>query len=494
MQMGTHRAAGAAGLACAWIFLGTAALAADAGWKPLFNGKNLNGWSTHYASKTAANAPAPATLFKVEEGAIHVYPTQPAGSEQPNAYIETDADYKDYVLSLEYRWGEKKFAPRLNLVRDAGLLYHVHRTQAADWPASAEAQIQEGDVGDSWAISTQVSTFVDPKTGRYTLPENGGVPVTIGGEGKFARTRHNKVNEYPGWNTLEVIVRGDRATHVVNGVINMRVYDIRRWDAATNSWVKVDHGKIVLQAESAEIFYRNIRIRALTNADDMRPEPKATEVWFPVPAKVTPGATAGAPPSDAIILFDGKNIDAWKSAKADGPALWKVANGEMIVAPGTGDIQTREKFGDVQLHVEWCAPQLPPDKVNQDRGNSGVFLQDVYEVQVLDTFENKTYVNGQAASIYKQFPPLVNALTAAGNWQVYDILFTAPRFAADGSLASPARLTVFHNGVLVQNNVSLKGGTTYIGAPSYFPHGDLPIRLQDHSHEVRFRNIWLRKL
>jgi len=494
MQMGTHRAAGAAGLACAWIFLGTAALAADAGWKPLFNGKNLNGWSTHYASKTAANAPAPATLFKVEEGAIHVYPTQPAGSEQPNAYIETDADYKDYVLSLEYRWGEKKFAPRLNLVRDAGLLYHVHRTQAADWPASAEAQIQEGDVGDSWAISTQVSTFVDPKTGRYTLPENGGVPVTIGGEGKFARTRHNKVNEYPGWNTLEVIVRGDRATHVVNGVINMRVYDIRHWDAATNSWVKVDHGKIVLQAESAEIFYRNIRIRALTNADDMRPEPKATEVWFPVPAKVTPGATAGAPPSDAIILFDGKNIDAWKSAKADGPALWKVANGEMIVAPGTGDIQTREKFGDVQLHVEWCAPQLPPDKVNQDRGNSGVFLQDVYEVQVLDTFENKTYVNGQAASIYKQFPPLVNALTAAGNWQVYDILFTAPRFAADGSLASPARLTVFHNGVLVQNNVSLKGGTTYIGAPSYFPHGDLPIRLQDHSHEVRFRNIWLRKL
>ncbi len=166
----------AAGLACAWIFLGTGALAADAGWKPLFNGKNLNGWSAHYASKTPADAPAPSTLFKVEEGAIHVYPTQPAGSEQPNAYLETDADYKDYVLSLEYRWGEKKFAPRLNLVRDAGLLYHVHRTRPSDWPAAAEAQIQEGDVGDSWAVSTQLSTFVDPKTGRYALPENGGVP------------------------------------------------------------------------------------------------------------------------------------------------------------------------------------------------------------------------------------------------------------------------------------------------------------------------------
>jgi hypothetical protein len=225
----------------------------------------------------------------------------------------------------------------------------------------------------------------------------------------------------------------------------------------------------------------------------MPPEPKATEQWFPVPARVTPGA-AGAPPSDAIVLFDGKNLDAWKSAREDGPARWKVANGEMVVAPGTGDIHTRDKFGDVQLHVEWCAPVLPAEKVNQDRGNSGVFLQDVYEVQVLDTFENKTYANGQAASIYKQYSPLVNAATAAGQWQVYDIVFTAPRFAADGTLASPARLTVFHNGVLVQNNVKLKGGTTYIGAPFYVAHGDMPLRLQDHSHEVRFRNIWLRKL
>ncbi len=293
MHMGTHRAASAAGLACAWIFLGTAALAADAGWKPLFNGKNLNGWSAHYASKTAADAPAPRRCSRWKRAPSTCIPTQPAGSEQPNAYLETDADYKDYVLSLEYRWGEKKFAPRLNLVRDAGLLYHVHRTRPADWPAAAEAQIQEGDVGDSWAVSARLSSFVDPKTGRYTLPENGGVPVTVGNDGKFERTRHNRVNEYPGWNTLEVIVRGDRATHVVNGVTNMRVYDIRGWDAATNSWVKVDHGKIVLQAESAEVFYRNIRIRPLTKADDMPPEPKATEVWFPVPAKVTPGAAPG---------------------------------------------------------------------------------------------------------------------------------------------------------------------------------------------------------
>ncbi|GFE89963.1 3-keto-disaccharide hydrolase [Steroidobacter agaridevorans] len=223
-------------------------------------------------------------------------------------------------------------------------------------------------------------------------------------------------------------------------------------------------------------------------------DPKPTEVWSPVPVKVTPGPTAGAPPSDAIVLFDGKNLNAWKSEKDGGPAKWRVERGELVVAPGTGDIQTRASFGDVQLHVEWYAPQLPADKVDQDRANSGVFLQDVYEVQVLDSFENKTYVNGQAGAIYKQHPPLVNASLPAGKWQTYDIIFTAPRFAPDGAVKSPGRMTVLHNGVLIQNNAELKGATAYIGAPIYKAHGNMPIRLQDHSHEVRFRNIWLRKL
>ncbi|HLA73468.1 MAG TPA: DUF1080 domain-containing protein [Steroidobacteraceae bacterium] len=469
--------------------------AADAapGWKPIFNGKNLSGWSVHYASKTAADAPPATSIFEVKNGEIHAYPTQKAGTEQPNAYLLTNADYKDYVISLEYKWGEKKYPPRLEQVRDAGLLYNVYREIPANWPASFEAQIQEGDTGDSWAVSSQLSSFVDPKAGFYALPENGGVPTTVGKNGDFQRTRHSRVNEYPGWNTLEVIVRGDRATHIVNGLVNMRVSDFKGWDPATNSWVKIDHGKIALQAESAELAYRNIKIRSLTNADDMPPEPKLTEVWFPVPAKVTPGAAPGAPPSDAIILFDGKNVDAWKSAKG-GDAKWTVANGEMVVAPGTGDIQTKAAFGDVQLHVEWWDPELPADKVNQDRGNSGIFLQDVYEVQVLDNFKNPTYVNGMVGSIYKQFPPLVNAAWPAEHWQTYDIVWTAPRFAADGSLTSPARVTVLLNGILVQNNSVLKGGTAYIGAPSYLPHGDMPIRLQDHSHLVRYRNIWLRKL
>jgi hypothetical protein len=470
--------------------------AADAApaWKLIFNGKDLKGWSVHFASKTDAGAPAATSIFEVRNGEIHAYPTQAAGTPQPNAYILTDGDFKDYVLSLEYKWGEKKFPPRLEHVRDAGLLYHVHRERPSDWPASAEAQIQEGDTGDSWAVSTQVSSFVNPKTGRYALPEDGGVPTTVGKFEDFKRTRHGRVNEYPGWNTLEVIVRGDRATHVVNGVVNMRVTDIKSWDAGSNSWVKLDHGKIALQAESAEIYYRNIKVRALTKSDDMPPEPKLTEVWFPVPAKVTPGAAPGAAPSDAIMLFDGKSLDGWKNANTGAAAGWKIENGEMVVGPGTGDIQTKQSFGDVQLHVEWRDPKLPPDKVNQDRGNSGIFLQDVYEVQVLDNFENPTYVNGMVGSIYKQFPPLVNATLPAETWNTYDIIYTAPRFAADGSLVSPARLTVLLNGVLVQNNAVLKGGTTYIGAPSYRPHGDMPLRLQDHGHLVRFRNIWVRKL
>jgi len=152
-------------LLVACVFAAASASAAEAGWKPVFNGRNFNGWSVHYASKTAPDAPPPSTFFVVEQGAIHAYPTQAAGSTQPNAYLLSDAEYKDYVISLEYKWGEKKFAPRMDLVRDAGLIYHVNRERPADWPAGAEAQIQEGDVGDSWAVSSQLSSFVNPRTG-----------------------------------------------------------------------------------------------------------------------------------------------------------------------------------------------------------------------------------------------------------------------------------------------------------------------------------------
>ena len=223
------------------------------------------------------------------------------------------------------------------------------------------------------------------------------------------------------------------------------------------------------------------------------PPPEATEVWSPVPPKVEPGKNPGDAPSDAIILFNGKDLTGWESVNG-GPAEWAVENGVMVDQPKAGHIQTRQKFGDIQLHIEWMVPVLPPDRKGQDRGNSGVFLQGLYEVQVLDTYDNPTYVNGEAGAIYKQSAPLVNALKRAPNWQAYDIVYYAPRFYADGTLAEPARITVFLNGVLVQSNFAIKGPTDYRMLPVYKAHGDGPIMLQAHNNAVRYRNIWLRKL
>lgn len=222
-------------------------------------------------------------------------------------------------------------------------------------------------------------------------------------------------------------------------------------------------------------------------------DPKLSEIWSPVPKIVTPGKTQADPPSDAIILFDGKNLDAWKSI--DGSAAkWKVDGGIVTVAPGTGIIQTKQGFGDCQLHIEWRTPaEVKGD--GQGRGNSGIFLMGRYELQVLDNYNNRTYSNGQAGSIYKQLVPLANACRPPGEWQVYDVIWTAPRFNQDSTLKSPARITVIHNGVLVQNNATLWGGTQYIGIPTYDLHSDAePIVLQDHGNPISFRNIWIRPL
>ncbi|MBZ5858599.1 3-keto-disaccharide hydrolase [Flavihumibacter profundi] len=234
-----------------------------------------------------------------------------------------------------------------------------------------------------------------------------------------------------------------------------------------------------------------IAMTTLANAQQ-KGDPKETELWTPVPVKVDPGNAQKAP-SDAIVLFDGTNLDKWISPKTGGAAPWVVENGAFTVKPGTGDIRTKEKFADCQLHIEWRTPAGIKGE-GQDRGNSGIFFMEQYELQVLDNYTNKTYVNGQAGSIYKQAIPLVNACRPEGEWQTYDVIFTAPRFNADGSLASPARITVLQNNVLVQNNFTLKGKTEYIGQPTYTAHGPLGIQLQDHGHKVSYRNIWIRNL
>lgn len=232
-------------------------------------------------------------------------------------------------------------------------------------------------------------------------------------------------------------------------------------------------------------------------------DPKATEFYSPVPKIVTPGNSPSDAPSDAIILFDGKNLDQWRSVKdTTKSADWTVADGAITVKKSAGNIETKQSFMDYQLHIEWRIPATITGE-GQARGNSGVFLASIgpgdagYELQVLDCYNNKTYVNGQTASIYKQSIPLANACKKPGEWQTYDVIWTAPRFNDDGSVKSPARVTAMHNGVLVQNNYELKGVTMYIGQPFYKKHGASPIKLQAHgdpSEPISFRNIWVRPL
>lgn len=239
------------------------------------------------------------------------------------------------------------------------------------------------------------------------------------------------------------------------------------------------------------------------------PPPELTEFWEPVPPVVQ--APAGGAPSDAIVLFDGTHLDSWEPAQPR-DRMWRLEDGAMVVVPEKftpeeaatitlsqpagkwSGVRTRQGFGDVQLHVEFRTPAVVKGS-GQGRGNSGIFLMDRYEVQVLDSWENKTYVNGQLGSIYKQFAPLVNPARPPGEWQTYDIIFYAPRFAADGTVTEPARLTVLLNGVLVQYDAVLRGPTEWRGEPKYSPHpAKVPIALQNHGDLVAYRNIWVREI
>jgi hypothetical protein len=220
--------------------------------------------------------------------------------------------------------------------------------------------------------------------------------------------------------------------------------------------------------------------------DEDRPSPPIVE-----PARQDRPAP---PPSDAIILFDGSDLSHWRDG--EGPATWKVQDGYMEVVEGTGSLRTRRGFGDVQLHVEWATP-LPSPSDGRYRGNSGVYLMDRYEIQVLDSYrdEARIYPDGQAAAVYGQYPPLVNASLPPGEWQTFDIFFRRPRFDADGTVVRPARVTLIHNGVLVQDNVELTGPTAHQARPPYEAHADRePLMLQNHGDAVRFRNIWVREL
>ena len=238
---------------------------------------------------------------------------------------------------------------------------------------------------------------------------------------------------------------------------------------------------------------------AIANAqlNTAKQTPESSELWNPVPRLVTPGGTSNASPtatapSDAMVLFDGKDLSKWK-ASGKGNVQWTVSDGAITVKPGTGDIQTVDEFDNYQLHIEFRTPSVVKGN-SQGRGNSGIFQQGVYELQVLDSYDNPTYSNGQAGSLYKRAMPLVNASRKPGEWQTYDVIWMAPKFNKDSMIIEPAFVTVFHNGVLVQNHTAIAGTTPYIGAPQNQVHGKGPIKLQDHVDLVSYRNIWIREL
>ena len=225
----------------------------------------------------------------------------------------------------------------------------------------------------------------------------------------------------------------------------------------------------------------------------VEPKPQETEVWSPIPPTVIPSKN-NLPPSDAIVLFDGRNINEWIHSKDKSPAQWILnPDASMTIKPKSGSIITKKEFGSIQLHLEWKSPsEINGD--GQGRGNSGVFLQNRYEVQILDNNNNQTYSNGQVGSIYKQSVPLAQASSKTGEWNTYDIIYHAPIFNEKGVKTTSATITVLHNGILVQDNFEIKGTTEYIGAPKNNAHGKAPIQLQDHGSEVSFRNIWVREL
>jgi hypothetical protein len=254
--------------------------------------------------------------------------------------------------------------------------------------------------------------------------------------------------------------------------------------------------KTILAATAVFAIINIATAQRRVNQDSLVKESAKTELWEPVPAIVTPGKTSSDAPSDAIVLYNGKDITQWEKENGGAPG-WKIdKDGALTVVKGSGNIATKQAFGSCQLHIEWREPALIAG-ASQTRGNSGIFFMGQYELQVLDSYNNPTYVNGQAGSIYKQHIPLVNASRKPGEWQTYDVIFTAPKFYADGKLQSPAYITVLHNGVLVQDHAEIKGHTEWIGQPKYTAHRDKePIVLQDHGldggNPMSYRNIWIR--
>ena len=424
------------------------------GWRPLFNGQDLNGWYSWLPSSGRNNDAT--GVFKVHDGMIHILDLPVTDQNQEFGYIATNEQFGNYRLRLQYKWGEKRFPPRIYAKRDSGLLYHVVGPDAI-WPRSVECQIQEGDTGDFWLLgntgitTTVESTMVTPK--KYQV---GGIRYSQSNGRIVKSSTHDSLTD---WNTVEVFVSGNESAHLVNDVVVNRGSKLREPDP-TNPLVRIplNQGRISIQAEGAEVYYRNIEIKPLVYT---------------------------APPPGAIVLFDGTDTSQWKPKGGTGLIQWPIVEGALQVCTTCGDIQSIQQFQDFKLHVEFRVPAVVTT-IEQDRGNSGVFLQGRYEVQILDSFGSELSGMNDGGAIYGIRDADSNASLPAEIWQTYDIIFRAARWSA-GVKIENARATVFWNGVAVHNNVELQN--TFTGDPESSAPGS--IVLQDHNNRVRYRNIWI---
>ncbi|MGZ6059325.1 MAG: 3-keto-disaccharide hydrolase [Myxococcaceae bacterium] len=426
----------------------------ETSWKPLLD-SSLSHFYKWMPSKGRDDDPE--GLFRMEDDMLHVLGIAPTDQEQDFGYLATRDDLANFRARVQQRWGTNTFAPRKDQLRDSGLIYHL-RGEDKIWPQCIEFQIMEHSVGDLWVLSgTGVTATVhDPSASEPTFDALGQtVDVRTGRVIKWW-----EAEKLTDWNQLELIASGQDSAQIVNG----------QWlNGATNivaesdgGWGVLDHGHLALQAEGAEVFYRAFEVRPLAYL---------------------------SPPDGAVVLFDGSNADAWRGADG-GTAGWKVADGSLEVVPGAGDLRTREAYGDVRLHVEFAVPPPQPNAAEQDRGNSGVYLQSRYEVQILDSFGHSISDANDCGAIYGVKDPAVNEAFPPGMWQSYDIVFHPPVWNGT-TKQSNARITVVWNGSVVQQDTEVPGSTT-LGddeAP-----GAAPLRLQDHGHPVRFRNIWLEQI
>jgi hypothetical protein len=401
----------------------------------------------------------PESVFRMEGDVLHILGLPATGKPKDFGYLATWDELHDYRLRLEHKWGTQTFAPRKNQPRDSGLLYHMHLPDRI-WPRSVEFQIMEHAVGDTWMLSGTglTTTVADARASPPRFAPRGEEVALRGGQ----VMKSEEPESLTGWNVLELFASGRNSAQVVNGRRVNGASDIETDDG--DGWGPLSRGQIALQAEGAEVFYRNVQIRPL--------------VYL-------------APPSGAALLFSGSGLAAWRHRDGSEPR-WRVVDGAMEVVPGTGDLYSHRWFGDVRIHVEFQVPESSSGAAEQDRGNSGVYIQGRYEVQILDSFGATLSGANDCGAIYGVKDADVNESFPPGIWQSYDILFRAPRWSGSTKV-SPARITVVWNGTRAQKDVEV-WGSTGLGDPEIRGEPDGPLRLQDHGHPVRYRNIWVQRL